>query len=156
MDGITGFPEVDDAAIVVDGVSKRFRLYKDKPTSLKQRVTSRKGAAYDEFWALRDVSFSVPRGSAFALVGHNGSGKSTLLRLMAGIHRPTTGSIQTKGRVSALLELGAGFHPELSGRENIYLNGSILGLTRREINSKIDEIIDFAGIPEFIDSPVKV
>jgi lipopolysaccharide transport system ATP-binding protein len=156
VDGLTESPTTEDAAVVVEGVSKRFRLYKDKPSSLKQRITSRRGAAYDEFWALRDVSFSVPRGSAFALVGHNGSGKSTLLRLMAGIHRPTTGTIQAKGRVSALLELGAGFHPELSGRENIYLNGSILGLTKREISSKIDEIIDFSGISEFIDSPVKV
>jgi len=155
MDRITRHVETGDA-VVVDGVSKRFRLYKDKPTSLKQRATTKRAAAYDEFWALRDVSFSVPRGSAFGLVGHNGSGKSTLLRLMAGIHRPTLGSIETKGRVSALLELGAGFHPELSGRENIYLNGSILGLTRREINGKIDEIIDFSGISEFIDSPVKV
>jgi lipopolysaccharide transport system ATP-binding protein len=145
-----------ESAIVVDGVSKSFRLYKDKPTSLKQRITSMRGAVYDEFWALRDVSFEVPKSSCFGLIGHNGSGKSTLLRLMAGIHRPTKGKIDAKGRISALLELGAGFHPDLSGRENVYLNGAILGLTRKEVASKIDEIIDFAGLGEFIDSPVKV
>jgi ABC-2 type transport system ATP-binding protein/lipopolysaccharide transport system ATP-binding protein len=145
-----------EPAIVVSDVSKRFRLYRDKPTSLKQRLTSMRGAVFDEFWALRDVSFSVPKGSTFGLIGHNGSGKSTLLRLMAGIHRPTNGSVTTEGRISALLELGAGFHPELSGRENIYLNGAILGLTRREIDVKVDQIIEFSGLGDFIDSPVKI
>lgn len=145
-----------EPAIVVSDVSKRFRLYKDKPSSLKERVTRLKGADYEEYWALKDVSFEVPRGSTFGLIGHNGSGKSTMLRLMAGIHRPTSGSIRVDGRVSALLELGAGFHPDLTGRENIYLNGSILGLNRRSITAKIDEIIEFAGLGEFIDTPVKV
>jgi lipopolysaccharide transport system ATP-binding protein len=119
-------------------------------------VTRRSVSRYEEFWAVRDVSLEVPTGSTYGLIGHNGSGKSTLLRMMAGIHRPTNGSVTINGRVSALLELGAGFHPELSGRENAYLNGAILGLSRREIDRRIDEIIDFSGLDEFIDSPVKV
>jgi lipopolysaccharide transport system ATP-binding protein len=143
-------------AVVVNDVSKRFRLYKEKATSLKERVTRLKGSTYEEYWALNDVSLEVPQGTTYGLIGHNGSGKSTLLRLMAGIHRPTRGKIDVHGRVSALLELGAGFHSELTGRENIYLNGSILGLNRKAINSKIDEIVDFAGLGEFIDTPVKV
>jgi lipopolysaccharide transport system ATP-binding protein len=145
-----------EAAVVVNDVSKRFRLYKDKPTSLKERVTRLRRPVYDEYWALNGVSLEVPWGSTFGLIGHNGSGKSTLLRVMAGIHRPTRGKVDVRGRVSALLELGAGFHPELTGRENIYLNGSILGLNRRAINAKIDEIIEFAGLGEFIDTPVKI
>lgn len=145
-----------DAAIVVDGVSKRFRLYKEKASSLKERFTRRGGSVYDEYWAVKDVSFSVPRGTTFGLIGHNGSGKSTLLRLMASIHRPTSGTIAVDGRISALLELGAGFHPELTGRENVYLNAAILGLSRKDIDAKIDEIIAFAGIGEFVDSPVKI
>ncbi len=145
-----------ELAIVAVDVSKRFRLYRDRPTTLKERFVHFKGSTYEDFWALRGVSLEVPKGSTFGLIGHNGSGKSTLLRLMAGIHRPTAGRIIADGRVSALLELGAGFHPELSGRDNIYLNGSILGLSRREINAKMDEITDFAGLGEFLDSPVKV
>ncbi len=145
-----------DHAIVVDQVSKRFRLYKERTSSLKELVTRKRGSRYDEFWAVRDVSITVPHGSTFGLIGHNGSGKSTLLRVMSGIHRPTSGSVSIDGRVSALLELGAGFHPELSGRENTYLNGAILGLTRKQIDERIDEIIDFSGLAEFIDSPVKV
>jgi ABC-2 type transport system ATP-binding protein/lipopolysaccharide transport system ATP-binding protein len=145
-----------EPAIVVDDVSKVFRLYKERSSSLKERVTRLQRPVYDKYWALKDVSLTVPRGTTFGLIGHNGSGKSTLLRLMAGIHRPTSGKVHIDGRVSALLELGAGFHPELTGRENIYLNGSILGLNRKTINTKIDEIIDFAGLGEFIDTPVKI
>jgi homopolymeric O-antigen transport system ATP-binding protein len=145
-----------DPAVVVDDVSKRFRLYKDRTTSLKERITRLKRSTYNEYWALKNISLEVPRGTTYGLIGHNGSGKSTLLRLMAGIHRPTSGHIDVNGRVSALLELGAGFHPELTGRENVYLNGSILGLTRKAINAKIDDIIEFAGLGEFIDTPVKV
>jgi ABC-type polysaccharide/polyol phosphate transport system ATPase subunit len=145
-----------ELAVGVDDVSKRFRLYKDKTTSLKERITRLKRSTYNEYWALKNVSLSVPKGTTYGLIGHNGSGKSTLLRLMAGIHRPTGGRITVDGRVSALLELGAGFHPELTGRENVYLNGSILGLGRKAINAKIDDIIEFAGLGDFIDSPVKV
>ncbi|MGH9086442.1 MAG: ABC transporter ATP-binding protein [Acidimicrobiales bacterium] len=145
-----------DAAITVDGVSKRFRLYHDRPTSLKQSITRLNRPQHEEFWAVRDVTLDIPRGSTYGLIGHNGSGKSTLLRMIAGIHRPTTGTIETHGRISALLELGAGFHPELTGRENIFLNAAILGLSRKDIRPKVDEIIEFAGLEEFIDSPVKV
>ena len=145
-----------NAAIIADNVSKRFRLYKDKPSSLKEMVTSLKGVHYEEFWALRDISIEIPPGTTYGLVGHNGSGKSTLLRLFARIHRPTSGRIETRGRISALLDLGAGFHPELSGRENVYLNGAILGLKRREVRKVFDEIVDFAGLEQFIDSPVKI
>lgn len=143
-------------AIVLEEVSKRFRLYRERSSSLKELITRQRGSRYEEFWAVRDVSIRVPRGSTYGLIGHNGSGKSTLLRVMAGIHRPTSGSVFIDGRVSALLELGAGFHPDLSGRENTYLNGAILGMTKRQIDERIDEIIDFSGLGEFIDSPVKI
>ena len=142
--------------ILVDGVSKKYRWHRDKRTSIKERFARGKPEMLDEFWALKDVSLEVPAGTTFGLVGHNGSGKSTLLKLMAGIIRPTTGSIATAGRMSALLEVGAGFHPELTGRENVYLNGSILGLSRKQIDASIDGIVDFAGIGDFIDTPVKV
>jgi homopolymeric O-antigen transport system ATP-binding protein len=144
------------SAIVVDDVSKRFRLYKDRSSSLKELVTKRSRARYDDFWALQNVSFAVEHGKSFGLVGHNGSGKSTMLRLLAKIHRPTSGRISTHGRISALLDLGAGFHPELSGRENVYLNGAILGFKRRDIDAIFDDIVGFSGLSEFIDSPVKV
>ena len=136
--------------IFVEDVSKRFTLHTEKRNSLKERLVKGRGHANGDFWALQDVSFEVPRGTTFGLVGHNGSGKSTMLKLLAGVHRPTSGSIITDGRVSALLELGAGFHGELTGRENIYLNASILGLSRKEIDASVDRIIDFS------DSPVKV
>ena len=143
-------------AISVDNVSKRYRLYKERSSSLKEAITRRSVARYDEFWALKDVSLEVEPGTVYGLVGHNGSGKSTLLRMMAGIQRPEKGKVAINGRVSALLELGAGFHPELSGRENIYLNASILGLKKREIDAMYDQIVDFSGLGEFVDTPVKV
>jgi lipopolysaccharide transport system ATP-binding protein len=150
-------PATAEPAIVVDSVSKRFRMFKDRPTNLKEKLTTRsRGSRGEDFWALRDVSLEIPRGSTYGLIGHNGSGKSTLLKLIAGIHRPTSGTITAHGRVSAMLELGAGFHPELSGRDNIFLNGSILGLTRRQIAAAMDDIIEFSGIGEFVDVPVKV
>lgn len=147
---------MNPAAITVDDVSKRFRLHRDRPSSIKEAVLRRKRSEVDEFWALRNVDFSIPKGSFYGLIGHNGSGKSTLLRLMAGIHEPTSGSITVDGRISALLELGAGFHPDLTGRENIYLNGAILGLNNRQIEESVDRIIDFSGLEQFIDSPVKM
>ena len=143
-------------AITVENVSKRYRLYKERSSSLKEVVTRRSVARYEEFWALKDVSLEVERGTVYGLVGHNGSGKSTLLRMMAGIQHPEKGKVRIKGRVSALLELGAGFHPELTGRENVYLNASILGLRRKEIDALFDDIVDFSGLGEFIDTPVKV
>jgi lipopolysaccharide transport system ATP-binding protein len=144
------------AAITVDGVSKKFRWHRDKRDSIKERLARGKPEMLDEFWALKDVSLEIPTGTTFGLIGHNGSGKSTLLKLLAGILRPTSGSVLTTGRISALLEVGAGFHPELTGRENIYLNGAILGLSRKQIDASIDTIIDFSGIGEFVDAPVKV
>ncbi len=143
--------------IVVDGVSKRFRLQKDRAHSIKELITRRdRDVDADEFWALRDVSLEIPEGSMYALIGHNGSGKSTLLRCVAGIYRPTEGSVSVDGRISTLLELGAGFHPDLTGRENVYMNATILGMSKRQIDGLFDEIVEFAGVEEFIDSPVKI
>ena len=145
------------SAIVVDGVSKRFRLQTDRAHSLKELVTRRdRKAGVDQFWALRDVSLEIPEGSMYALVGHNGSGKSTLLRCIAGIYRPTEGKVKVEGRISTLLELGAGFHPDLTGRENVYMNATILGMSHSQIDRVFDDIVEFAGIQDFIDSPVKI
>ena len=141
--------------ITVENVSKRFRLYHERNQSLKISMLRGRRAQFEEFWALRDVSFEVQDGLTFGLIGENGSGKSTLLKCIAKILRPDSGRIRVTGKVSALLELGAGFHPELSGRENIYLNGSILGLGKRELDRKFDEIVGFAGLERFIDTPVK-
>jgi ABC-type polysaccharide/polyol phosphate transport system ATPase subunit len=146
---------MSDAAVTVDGVSKKFRLYHERNQSLKAAVMRHGRAAYDDYWALRDVSFEIPTGSTFGLIGENGSGKSTLLKCIARILLPDAGSVRSVGSVAALLELGSGFHPELSGRENVYLNGSILGLSKRDIDARYDAIVDFAGIGEFIDQPVK-
>lgn len=143
--------------IIVDNLSKEFRLQQDRAHSVKELITRRgRDRSKDHFWALRDVSFEIPEGSMFALVGHNGSGKSTLLRCVAGIYRPDGGSVTVDGRISTLLELGAGFHPDLSGRENVYLNATILGMTKKQIDREFDAIVHFAGVEQFIDSPVKV
>jgi len=148
---------VAEIAISVDSVSKRFKLAEDRANSIKELMVSRRRRnAESGFWAVRDVSLEIPRGTTFGLVGHNGSGKSTLLRLMAGIHQPTSGRIEARGRISSLLELGSGFHPDLTGRENIYLNGAMLGLNKRHMRTIVDEIVDFSGLHEFIDQPVKV
>ncbi|MCW2778079.1 MAG: transporter related [Frankiales bacterium] len=143
------------AAIEVDDVSKRFRLYADRNQSLKAALLKGGRATYEDFWALRDVAFDVPEGSTFGLIGENGSGKSTLLKCMARILLPDKGAVRTRGRLAALLELGSGFHPELSGRENVFLNGSILGLSRGELDRRFEEIVDFSGVEQFIDQPVK-
>jgi ABC-2 type transport system ATP-binding protein len=145
------------AAIEVDGISKRFRLYHEQFTSLKERALHLGKVQYEDFWALRDVNLSVEAGETFGLLGHNGSGKSTLLKCVAGILRPTSGEIRTVGRLAALLELGAGFQPDLSGRENIFLNASILGVKRAEINRRLDDIVAFAGdeVERMIDNQVK-
>lgn len=108
-----------------------------------------------DFWALKDVNFSIQKGEAIGIIGKNGSGKSTILKLIAGVIVPTKGEVEIKGKIAPLIELGAGFHPELSGRENIYLNAAIMGVSRREVDEKFDEIVDFAEIREFIDTPVK-
>ena len=143
-----------EPAIEVRDVSKRFRIYREKPTSLKQRLLSRRTRS-DDFWALRDVTFDVPTGGSVALIGHNGSGKTTMLKVIAGILRPTTGTVRQRGRIAALLELGAGFHPELTGRENVYLNASFLGLSRRETDRVYDDIVAFAELEAFMDTAVK-
>lgn len=142
-------------AVVVDDVSKRFRLYHERNQSLKAAVMRGRRAVVEEFWALKDVSFEVRPGTTFGLIGENGSGKSTLLKILARILRPDHGSVLVNGKVSALLELGAGFHPELSGRENVFLNGAILGLSQKELSRRFDDIVDFAGLGQFIDQPVK-
>jgi ABC-2 type transport system ATP-binding protein len=143
------------AAISVDDVWKKFRLYHERNQSIKAMLLRGRRARFEEFDALKGVSFEIPEGSTFGLIGENGSGKSTLLKCMARILRPDRGSITTQGKISALLELGAGFHPELSGRENVYLNGAILGMTKRQIDQRFDEIVAFAGLERFIDTPVK-
>jgi ABC-2 type transport system ATP-binding protein len=145
-------PEV----VVVEGVSKTFMIRKDN--SLKERVVTlgRRGRAHqEEFRALQDVSFSIRAGTSMALIGTNGSGKSTLLKLIGGIIDPSSGSIQRRGRLAALLELGAGFHPDLSGRDNVYLNAAILGLSREETDAQFDSIVAFSEIGDFIDTQVK-
>lgn len=144
------------AAVEVLGVSKRFKLYHERVQTLKERVIFfRRNRAYEEFWAVNQVDFEIGAGQTFGLVGANGSGKTTLLRMLAGILRPTSGEIRIEGRVAALLELGAGFHPDLTGRENVYLNGSILGLSRREIDRQFDSIVEFAGLEAFINNQVR-
>ncbi len=144
-----------DPAIAVSHVSKKFRIYSDRDQSLKGAFLHGGRGKYEDFWALKDVSLEIPEGRTFGLLGHNGSGKSTLLKCIARILTPDEGSISARGRVAAMLEVGSGFHPELSGRENVYLNGAILGMSRREIDKKFDDIVDFSGISEFIDQPVK-
>jgi ABC-type polysaccharide/polyol phosphate transport system ATPase subunit len=142
-------------AVSVTNVSKMFRLYHERNQHLKGSVLKGGRAKYEEFWAVNDISFELEHGDTLGIVGHNGSGKSTLLKCLARILLPEKGTIALGGSMSALLELGAGFHPELSGRENIYLNGSILGLSRRDIDARFDEIVGFAELERFIDMPIK-
>ena len=141
--------------VSVSDVSKRFVLHKDK--SLKERLVNFRSSRRhrDDFWALRDIDLEIALGSTVGLVGHNGSGKSTLLKVIGGILEPTTGSVARRGRLAALLELGAGFHQDLTGRENVYLNAAILGLSRRDTDRQFDDIVEFSGIGEFIDTQVK-
>jgi ABC-2 type transport system ATP-binding protein len=142
------------SAIEVQDLSKRFRVFRDKPTSLKQRLLT-SHARPEDFWALRDVSLDVHEGSTFGLIGHNGSGKTTLLKCVAGILRPTAGLVRQRGRLAALLELGAGFHPELTGRENAYLNAAFLGLSRKDTDRAYEDIVAFAELEDFMDNQVK-
>ncbi len=140
--------------IEVDRVSRRFRIYPQPTRTLKDLLVARGRSGGTDLWALRDVSFSVGRGESVGLVGRNGSGKTTLLRLIAGIMKPTSGRVAVTGRVASLLELGAGFHPDFTGRENVFLNGSIHGLRRAQIREHLDEIVAFAELESFIDVPV--
>ena len=142
-------------AVEFQGVSKSYAIYDAPGDRLKELLTLNRLKRHKDFWALHDVSFQVKRGETFCIVGENGSGKSTLLQMVAGILHPTSGDVNIQGRVSALLELGAGFNPEFSGRDNVYLNGSILGLTTRQIDERYKDIAAFAEIGEFINQPVK-
>ena len=141
-------------AILCEGVWKSYRIYHQRSHTLKEKLLTRRNR-YEEFWALKGVDIEVPAGSTLGLIGANGSGKSTLLKTMARILSPNRGTVEVNGTVSALLELGIGFHPELTGRENVYLGGSLLGLSRRDVEGKYDDIVEFAGIPDFMDAPVK-
>ena len=141
-------------AIEVHDVSKRFHVFRERPSTIKQRLLTSRARA-DDFWALRDVDLEIGEGTTFGLIGHNGSGKTTLLKCIAGILRPTSGTIRQRGRLAALLELGAGFHQELTGRENVYLNASFLGLTRKQTDAVFDDIVAFAELEAFIDNEVK-
>lgn len=141
--------------IEVKNLKKKFKIYTDKGTSLKERLLFKKRNIHEEHWVLNGISFSVKRGEAIGLIGKNGCGKSTTLKMLSRIMYPTEGSIEIKGRVSSLLELGAGFHPDMSGRENIYTNAAIFGLTKKEIDERIDKIISFSELEEFIENPVR-
>ena len=143
------------AAIEIQNVSKRFRLYHEKYTSLKERVLHAGHIPYEEYWAVKGVSAEIEAGKTVGLLGRNGSGKSTLLKCIAGILQPTSGQVVVRGQLAAMLELGAGFQPELSGRDNIYLNASLLGLSRRDIDKRFDAIVAFAELDQFIDNQVK-
>ena len=149
---------MEETAIKITGVSKKYSVGASKDDSLRGHLTSILSSAKsktDSFWALKDVSFEVKKGEVIGIIGKNGAGKSTLLKILSQITKPTEGKIEINGRVASLLEVGTGFHPELTGRENIYLNGTILGMTRKEVRAKFDEIVEFSGVKKFIDTPVK-
>ncbi|GAB5538476.1 MAG: ABC transporter ATP-binding protein [Salibacteraceae bacterium] len=156
MDSIT-------AAISVQGVSKKFELGKVSASSLRDQMvqvfskwfSAREKSKKNEFWALRDINFSIKRGEVVGIIGKNGAGKSTLLKVLSRITSPTQGQIEINGRLASLLEVGTGFHPELTGRENIFLNGAILGMKKKEVHERFDEIVEFAGVSQFLDTPVK-
>ena len=148
---------MEDAIIKVDHVSMRFNLAREKVDSLKEYIIKAfKGKLqYDEFWALKDVSFEVKRGDAVGLIGLNGSGKSTMLKVIARVLKPTKGKVEVNGTVAPLIELGAGFDFDLTGKENIYLNGALLGRSRKQMNEVVDDIIEFSELAEFMDVPMK-
>lgn len=145
----------EENVIQVKDVHKKFKLYFDKGQSFKEKILFKNRNRYEERWALKGISFNVKKGEAIGLIGENGCGKSTMLKMITKIMYPNEGSIDVKGRISSLIELGAGFHPDMSGRENIYTNASIFGLTRKEIEERIESIIDFSELQQFIDNPVR-
>jgi lipopolysaccharide transport system ATP-binding protein len=153
---------MSDMAIKVENLSKKYIIGSGASGSLRETLSNAWHSTFggrrtdtEEFWALRDINFEIKKGEAVGIIGRNGAGKSTLLKLLSKITYPTTGKITMNGRVSSLLEVGTGFHPELTGRENIYLNGTILGMSRKEVKAKFDEIVDFSGVEKFLDTPVK-
>jgi ABC-type polysaccharide/polyol phosphate transport system ATPase subunit len=150
---------MNDSNIKIDNLSLRFQLHSDKHASLKERfagfLSGRKMLQGKDFWALKDVNIAINRGERVGIVGHNGAGKSTLLKTICRIYEPTTGSVRVSGKVAPLLEIGAGFQPEMSGRHNIYLNGAILGYPKSTLQKIEHEIIDFTQLADFIDTPVK-
>lgn len=145
--------------LTFDHVSKKYRIYRQSEEQTRGPKLLRKAqqllTGWQDFWALKDVSFQIEQGEAVGIIGHNGAGKSTILKLLYNITAPTKGEIRINGRLAALIEVASGFHPELTGRENVYLNGSLLGMKRREITRKLASIVDFAGVSQFIDTPVK-
>src|SRR6266404_4369970 len=149
-------------AIIIEGLSKRYEIgAQAKDTMLRERLVNllanswKKRTSKETIWALRDVSFRVPQGEVLGIIGRNGAGKSSLLKILSKITPPTEGEFTVNGSVASLLEVGTGFHEELTGRENIYLNGSILGMKKKEVQSRMDAIIEFAGVDRFIDTPIK-
>ncbi|PMB77038.1 MAG: ATP-binding protein [Fervidicoccus fontis] len=144
-----------EIAVEIKGLYKEFRVYHDRAMSMKERIVNWGRHKYEKFWALKNINLEVKKGESLGIVGRNGSGKSTLLKVISGIYYPTKGEVRVNGKLTTLLELGAGFHPDFTGRENIYFNASIFGFTRKEINAKLDEIIAFSELGEFIDNPVR-
>ncbi|WP_303995807.1 ABC transporter ATP-binding protein [Megamonas hypermegale] len=142
-------------SIVVEDVYKKFKVYHDKGYSLKERLLFWERNKYEVRWILKGISFAVKKGEAVGIIGKNGCGKSTLLKLLSRIMYPTKGKIEMNGKVASLIELGAGFHPDMSGRENIYINASIFGLTKKEIDDKLQDIINFSELQDFIDNPIR-
>lgn len=145
----------EENAIEVRDLTKMFKVYMDKGSQLKEKMLFRKRNRYEQRWVLNGISFDVKRGEAIGLIGHNGCGKSTTLKLLSKIIYPDSGTIEMRGRVSSLIELGAGFHPDMSGRENIYTNAAIFGLSKKEIDERLEDIIEFSELEEFIDNPVR-
>lgn len=143
------------SAIHIENLEKRFRLLRSGQVSIKQAVLFFRKRKFETVEAIKGISFSVDQGETVAVIGRNGSGKSTLLGIVGKVYRPTKGTVEVNGRISTLLDLGAGFHPDLTGLENIYLNGAILGMSRKEINSKLNDIIEFAELNDFIDAPIR-
>src|SRR3989338_8224249 len=146
----------DDIAISVKNLTKIYRIFGHPGDRIKQALTFGRMRFHNEFTALQDVSFEIKKGETVGIIGRNGSGKSTLLQLICGILKPTSGSVKVNGRISALLELGAGFNPEFTGRENAYFQGAVMGMTREEMDGRFDDIAAFADIGKFIDQPVRI